>query len=143
MNYLCHNLIETAKIAHLFLDGLLQLPNRATVIGLKGDLGSGKTTFTQLVAEALGVKDQITSPTFVLMKSYKLKHSVFNKLIHIDAYRLNSGQDLLRLGWSEIIADPKNLILVEWPEIIEDIWQPEFKIINFEFIDEGTRKITF
>lgn len=150
MKHLCHNLTETNQVAQEFLSSLKPKSQnlKAIIVGLKGDLGSGKTAFTQLVAKNLGVKEALTSPTFVLMKSYKIATEAterFNlsvkNLIHIDAYRLKSGQDLLRLGWAEISADPKNLILVEWPEIIADIWQPDFQMINFEFIDEQTRKI--
>ena len=97
--------------------------NHATVIGLFGDLGSGKTTFTQALARELGVTEDVTSPTFVIEKIYFLKdnqkpaenslrltktnHSenippIFEKLIHIDAYRLESGAELANLGFAEM-----------------------------------------
>ena len=122
---------------------------KATVLLLQGDLGSGKTTFTQALARELGVKNQLTSPTFVLMKSYEISptaterfHLSVKNLVHIDAYRLTSGADLRNLGWDDLVNDPNNLIIVEWPELVADLWDgSEFKI-NFKFVDDQTREIT-
>ena len=108
---------------------------KATILLLQGDLGSGKTTFVQFLAQELGIKNHLTSPTFVLIKKY-------GNFIHIDAYRLNQGQDLLSLGWTELVSDPKNLIVVEWPERVADLWDGTEHKINFKFIDEKTREIT-
>jgi tRNA threonylcarbamoyladenosine biosynthesis protein TsaE len=93
----------------------------ATVIALSGDLGAGKTTFTQLIAGKLGVKENIISPTFVIMKNYDLGAKYkWKKLIHIDAYRLDTSEELLKLGWEEIMSDKNNLILIEWPEQVPE-----------------------
>jgi len=122
---------------------------RATVLLLEGNLGSGKTTFTQALAKHLGIKENLTSPTFVLLKSYNISPQAterFNlsvkKLVHIDAYRLNSGADLLKLGWNDLINDPSNLIVIEWPEQVSDLWHGDEQKINFKFIDEQTREIS-
>lgn len=91
----------------------------ATMITLSGELGAGKTTLTQEIARQLGVKEQITSPTFVLMKQYKLpKLSTFNfkLLTHVDAYRIEKNSELEKLGWDEIISNPNSLVVIEWPE---------------------------
>ena len=93
----------------------------ALIVGLYGDLGSGKTAFTQVVAKCLGVKETVTSPTFVIEKIYKLDHRDFEHLIHIDAYRLKNGDELLHLGWEEIAKNPKNIIFIEWPERVAEI----------------------
>ncbi|MDB5189300.1 MAG: hypothetical protein JWL82_257 [Parcubacteria group bacterium] len=94
---------------------------RATLVTLSGELGAGKTTFTQLVAKELGIIETITSPTFVLEKIYDLPESaVFKKLVHIDAYRLTAGRDLKALGFDELLSDGSNLILLEWPERVAD-----------------------
>src|SRR5262249_48220610 len=93
---------------------------RATVVALSGDLGTGKTTFTQTVAKEFGVEDQVNSPTFVIEKIYECSQGLFVKLIHIDAYRLKGAHELEVLGWPEIVADPTNLILIEWPENVAD-----------------------
>ena len=135
------SLTDTEKFADEFLNNLTPLPNTATVVGLSGDLGSGKTTFTQGVAKILGVNENVTSPTFVIEKIYELTNQKFKHLIHIDCYRLESAGEMAKLGWQEIIADPNNLILVEWPEKIADILPKCMIKIDFEFIDENTREI--
>ena len=115
----------------------------ATVVALHGDLGAGKTTFTQNVAKTLGVTDDIISPTFIIQKRYELEGQKFSNLIHIDAYRLESAHELEVLGWADIARDPSNLILVEWPENVEHLLDTAQHHIYFEYIDDATRKITF
>lgn len=99
-----------------FVVGLALRPDGATLVTLSGELGAGKTAFTKAIAKALGVTETVTSPTFVLEKIYGLTKSVFRRLIHIDAYRLESGAELAPLGFDELMQDPNNLILLEWPE---------------------------
>src|SRR3954468_23516340 len=142
MKHSSHSLEDTQKLATLFIENL-QPGTRATVVGLHGDLGSGKTTFTQSVAKQLGVTDTVTSPTFVIEKIYKLSHEYFTHLIHIDAYRLESSTELLNLGWHDIELNPKHLILIEWPEKVEDILPKDMKHLYFTFVDEGTREVEF
>ncbi len=91
----------------------------AVVVALQGDLGAGKTTFTQGFAKALGIKEKITSPTFTIMKNYKPQTTNYKLMAHIDSYRLEGEKDLLELGWKELIEDPKNIILIEWPEKVK------------------------
>jgi tRNA threonylcarbamoyladenosine biosynthesis protein TsaE len=99
-----------------FLAGLQPRADRATVVALSGDLGAGKTAFVKGVARALGLKEHVTSPTFVIMKIYDLEKAVFKRLVHIDAYRLKGEHHLKVLGWEELCANPQNLIMIEWPE---------------------------
>jgi tRNA threonylcarbamoyladenosine biosynthesis protein TsaE len=136
---------ETAVFAKNFLFSL-KPKDKATVVALSGDLGSGKTTFTKEVANILGInRSEVTSPTFVIMKTYKLKPISANKnfqhLIHIDAYRLESEEELENLGWETLLQDPKNLILVEWPEMVPDCIPKTAQKIYFKFADENTRNI--
>ena len=145
-----HSPLETKKIAEEFVNGLTSHPKNtgATVLCLYGDLGSGKTTFTQCVASKLGIGDHVVSPTFVIIKTYNLPqttHSTsgFKKLIHIDAYRLDGEEGMEKLGWKEIIENPENLVVIEWPQRIEKILPREYTRINFTFIDDVTREITF
>jgi len=117
---------------------------KALVVGLKGDLGAGKTTFTKSVAKTLGVEGAVTSPTFVIEKIYKLPElGVFSRLIHIDAYRLDDTRELSNIGWEELVNDPENLILLEWPEKVEELLPKNMITINFKFIDEDTREIEY
>src|ERR1700679_1259702 len=104
-----------------FAQSLSPRADTATVVTLSGDLGTGKTTFTQAVAKALGVGEDVTSPTFVIEKIYQLKGQKFDRLIHIDAYRLENEHELKVLGFEELLEDPKNLILLEWPERVAEL----------------------
>ena len=113
----------------------------ATVLALHGDLGAGKTTFTQCVARELGVVETVTSPTFVIMKSYATTDSRFKTLVHIDAYRLKASHELEILGWARLIDDPHTLICLEWPERIADILPIDAIHITFTFVDEEHRAI--
>ena len=117
------------------MKSLVPHADRAVVVGLYGNLGAGKTTLTQSIATALGVVDTVTSPTFVIEKIYELTNRKFTHLIHIDAYRLEKSKELLHLGWKDIISDPHNLILIEWPERVADI-MPEHIRVNLRALDE-------
>lgn len=141
MKYITHSEEDNLKIAREFLSSLS--PNSSTqVIGLYGNLGAGKTAFAKAVAKVLGVPDIITSPTFVIEKIYELKGQKFQHLIHIDSYRLEKEEELLHLGWEEIISDPGNLILIEWPEKVEGI-MPEHIKIKFDTLeDSNSREIS-
>jgi tRNA threonylcarbamoyladenosine biosynthesis protein TsaE len=87
------------------------------LVTLSGELGAGKTSFTQGMAAALGIAGAVTSPTFVLEKLYELPEgAAFARLAHIDAYRLEGETTLTPLGFDDLYADPKNLIVLEWPE---------------------------
>lgn len=117
MKKVAKNLAETSEIAHQVLESILSgLSDRALVLGLSGDLGAGKTAFTQALASHLGVGEQVQSPTFVLMKKYDLKNQKYSTLYHLDVYRLEKEQELLDLGWLDIISNEKNLVIIEWPE---------------------------
>ncbi|MEK9173051.1 MAG: tRNA (adenosine(37)-N6)-threonylcarbamoyltransferase complex ATPase subunit type 1 TsaE [Patescibacteria group bacterium] len=93
----------------------------ALILALKGDLGAGKTTFVQGFLRGLGVRGRVNSPTFVLMKRFKLRDSRFTNAYHIDCYRVKKSAELSSLGLKEIFSDPKNIVLVEWPERIKNI----------------------
>ncbi len=140
MEIITNSLTETKIAAKDFIENLSPL-SRATLIGLSGELGSGKTSFTQGVASALGVTDAVNSPTFVLEKIYELENQKFNKLIHIDAYRFDDPQEIKVLRLEDLLDDPKNLILIEWPEKAEGMLPSDIKTIHFKFIDENKRQI--
>jgi tRNA threonylcarbamoyladenosine biosynthesis protein TsaE len=141
------NIQEMKVLAAEFLKKLALRPVSvgATVIGLRGDLGAGKTTFTQTCANLLGISETVTSPTFVILKKYKIVDKMlsekFSFFIHIDAYRLKGGKELNAIGWQEIISNPKNLIMIEWPELVADVMPVNTRYIDFKHIDETTREI--
>lgn len=106
---------ETKKIASL----LARQATTPLIIALRGALGSGKTTFVQGFARALGVKEKVQSPTFVLMKVYRLNQKI-KHLVHIDCYRLGSPKDLLHLGFKDLLKDKDAIILIEWAERVKN-----------------------
>jgi len=117
---------------------------KAVVIGLSGDLGSGKTAFTQAFAKALGISETVASPTFVIEKIYKLPPGKNSRhLIHIDTYRLESEEELRALGFEEIISDPGNIVVIEWPERVGGLIPKDALEIKFKFIDDKTREISW
>ena len=109
---------------------------------LEGELGAGKTTFTQGLLAGLGVKETVNSPTFLVMKQYLLenKDGMIKKIYHIDAYRID-GREMLDLGWEELIADGENILIVEWPEKIREIIPTDFWQIDFAHLEGDRRKI--
>jgi tRNA threonylcarbamoyladenosine biosynthesis protein TsaE len=110
------------------------------VVGLSGDLGAGKTTFTKHLLKKLGYTGSVPSPTFVLRRDYELNDKNFKRLIHIDAYRLNGGKELQILGFEELINNTNNLIVIEWPENVIDILPENHIKIHCEFVNENSRK---
>ncbi|MDO8572771.1 MAG: tRNA (adenosine(37)-N6)-threonylcarbamoyltransferase complex ATPase subunit type 1 TsaE [bacterium] len=135
---------DTEKFAAQFIREISKQKKQlgATVVGLSGELGSGKTAFVKGVAQALGVKNTVTSPTFVLEKIYTLPPGKeFSKLVHIDAYRLEDKKELNALNWDEVIEDSKILILIEWPECVKGALPKDAMRIEFRFVSEHTREI--
>lgn len=126
---------ETQRVGFFLAEEITQdktKSRRAFVIGLEGDLGSGKTTFIQGMAKGLKIKERITSPTFVIIKK-------INFFYHIDCYRVKS-KDILDLGFKEIISQP-NLVVIEWAEKIKKILPRDTFWIKFKYLDRDKRKI--
>lgn len=114
------NLQDLEAEAREFVSALHPKQDSAMLVTLSGNLGAGKTAFTQAVARTLGVLEPVTSPTFVLAKSYDLSEKEFSKLVHIDAYRLTEGKDLKALDFTHTLEDPRTLVILEWPEMVEN-----------------------
>ena len=128
---LVSNLIEMKLFAEKIAEGVFP----GFVVGLAGDLGAGKTTFTQFFGKALGINDRINSPTFTIMKHYQ--GDVF--LTHVDAYRL---EDVMEDEGIEEYLDGDGVSVVEWyPYIVKSM--PEmFLKIHIELVSLDIRKIT-
>jgi tRNA threonylcarbamoyladenosine biosynthesis protein TsaE len=138
-----YTLEELEQYAQEFVAALPQrAEHRAHVVGLRGNLGSGKTTFTQAVARALGVRDMVTSPTFVIAQSYHTAHPVFTRFVHMDAYRLE-GEVEDTIGFASYLEDPHTLVFVEWPEHLPRgaHFPEDAPVLQFETVDEHTRRI--
>lgn len=140
------SLEETAVFAgELLADLSPREDGRATVLALSGDLGAGKTAFVKSLATHLGITEHITSPTFVIMKRYEIQETRddgFKTLVHIDAYRMKDGHELLVLGWEELLNNPKNLIAIEWPELVKDVMPENAIQLTFAHVDENTRSVS-
>ena len=109
------------------------------VIALVGDLGTGKTALTRYIAEGLGIKDTISSPTFTIVKEYK---SGRMPLYHFDVYRLGDSEEFYDIGGEEYLYGD-GLCVIEWAEIIEDAWPDKITVIRIEYGEnEGERLVT-
>jgi tRNA threonylcarbamoyladenosine biosynthesis protein TsaE len=143
------NLAELETEAARFVEGLAPKKDGATLVTLSGELGAGKTAFTKAIARILGVEETVNSPTFVLEKIYSLDSArdenakAFSRLVHIDAYRLESGIDLAPLGFDELMQDTDNLILLEWPEKVADMLPVPTVRISFSVLPDASRTISY
>jgi len=114
---------------------------KALVLGLEGDLGGGKTTFLQGFAKGLGIKEKILSPSFVIMKKFRIRDNNFIFFYHIDCYRIEKSKGILNLGFKEITSNPKNIVAIEWVDRIRKILPKEKIILKFKFLNKNTREI--
>ena len=142
MKIISKSISDTQKIAKDFIEKIaVGFYENALVVGLYGDLGSGKTTFTQAIAKIFNIKEDVTSPTFVIEKIYTINDKKFKKLIHIDAYRLDSAKELSALDWERTLGDSKNIIFIEWPERVLEVLPKNHAKIFFKFLSENEREI--
>lgn len=140
MKVTSQSLADTQEIAGCLLN-VLQPGIEATIVALQGDLGAGKTAFTQEVGKILDIKENMHSPTFVIEKIYDIDFRGFKKLIHVDAYRIEKESELLHLGWGEIIKEPTNLIFIEWPELVPGLIPKNAIRISLKLVSEQVREI--
>lgn len=132
--------VETQEIAKNIAQEIIA-NKRSNVVLLEGELGGGKTTFSQGFLAGLGVTQAVTSPTFVIMKSYSIPSSEY-KVYHLDLYRLNQEWEVLDLGIMDIISNPNNIVLIEWASKTPKIWEniPHTKI-SFDVVNSSERNI--
>jgi len=126
---------ELAKLLALEIRG-------GEIICLSGDLGAGKTTFTQGLLEGLGVEGPYTSPTFAIMKEYRLQTTNYKlqTVYHIDAYRVEE-KDILDLGWKDFAGKENTVTIVEWAERAENVIPSGALRLDFKWLDENKREI--
>jgi tRNA threonylcarbamoyladenosine biosynthesis protein TsaE len=136
-----NNLTELKDFAERTAAGL----RGGETIGLVGDLGAGKTTFTQALAAALGVTDAVRSPTFVLMNVHEItavgaQHGI-RRLCHVDAYRIEDESELFGIGLEEYLHDPHCVTVVEWADRAPSLHRvPGFREITFR-LGEGEQRL--
>ncbi len=131
MKYLVKSLEETKHLAEDFASTL----EAGDVVLLNGDLGAGKTTFTQYVFHALGVKEIVNSPTFAILKTYIGKF----RLHHFDTYRITTDE-AIESGFDEILNDRDSIIFIEWSENILSLLPKKTKVVDIKTLDETTRE---
>ena len=130
-------------------------------IALIGELGAGKTIFTKGIASELGIKKTITSPTFVLMKIYPVKsrkagspmakfnrvnpvnnqQPIINNLVHVDAYRLNSGQDLIDIGIEDYLGQKNTITIIEWANQVDSILPKNTIFVKIKVESNGKKRV--
>ena len=118
-------------VDRLILD--LVIPN---VVGLKGDLGSGKTTLAKKIIAAYGIEESVTSPTFNIVKEYKVENF---HVFHVDLYRLSSVNEFYDLDLP--LYQENTLFLIEWADLIPSEVSNEWTVITIEVVDDLTRRI--
>ena len=121
---ICNSVQETKT----FASKLSKKFQKGQVIALIGDLGSGKTTFSQGIAEGLGIKQHVGSPTFKLVSEYVGEEL---KIYHVDCYRLNNADDFLNLGGENLLLPNNGITLIEWANIIQELWPEDVIEIIF------------
>lgn len=129
---------DTQRVVQDFLS-TLPPSSKATILLFHGELGAGKTSFVQALVKKLGWQGEVLSPTFVIQKQYPVVYPPFELCIHIDAYRLTSGKEMIPLGWTSLIESPQNIICVEWGELIQDVLPKEVTHLYIRHVDEETR----
>ena len=132
MKKIINSLQEMKELAKDFSSSLKE----GDVVLLNGDLGAGKTTFTQFVLSFLGVKETVTSPTFAILKTYQGKFNFH----HFDTYRI-STEEAIESGFDEILSDGGSVIFVEWSENILPLIPEKRIVINIKLIDDEKREI--
>lgn len=109
------------------------------VLTLSGDLGSGKTTFVQGLAKGLNITQKIISPTFIIMRTYERGNDTY--FYHVDLYRIGEAKEVEGLGLLELLNDPKNIVVMEWPEKMEELLPDKRIDLLFTYLDDNKRVI--
>ena len=139
MEFITKSARETQKLGRKVAADLVK--KTPTIVALTGNLGSGKTTFVQGFAKSLGIKKNIISPTFILMRTYKAKKR--KTLYHLDLYRLESNleSEIENLGVKDIWKEKNNILVIEWAEKIKSLLPKGTTWIKFEYLLDDQRKI--
>jgi tRNA threonylcarbamoyladenosine biosynthesis protein TsaE len=120
---------------------ILDDASKVAVIGLQGTLGAGKTTLAIEILKYFGIKGETQSPTYTYMQMYQLADE--KSIYHFDVYRLPDKQAFLFAGFDEFLYQPNSLAIIEWPEIIISLLDHDVCLIQIEYIDDVTRKISW
>ncbi len=133
MEVVCNSVKETKT----FAEELSKKIKQGQVVALIGDLGSGKTTFSQGFAKGLGIDQHVGSPTFKLVSEY---NGFYLDLYHVDCYRLNNFEEFLNLGGENLLLPNNGITLIEWADIIQELLPQETIEINFSRVKDNPNK---
>ena len=120
---------------------LARLLRPGDMVLLAGDLGAGKTTFTQGLAAALGVRDQVTSPTFTLVRPYSCASGDVHTLLHADLYRLDRLAEVRDLALDELVEDGA-VAVVEWGDVGAPVLEPDALVVHIDTDPDDTRRLS-
>lgn len=134
LDIVSHSLAQTQRLGAR----LGELLHSGDLLLLDGDLGTGKTSLTQGIAEGLGVHNQVSSPTFTLLKEYEGRLPLY----HFDLYRLDDPAEILDLGFDEYF-ERRGVCVVEWANKAEPIWPSEYLRIRLKIVSETKRGLLF
>lgn len=137
MKYNSQSANQTQEIGENFAKQL----KGGDVVFLFGNLGDGKTTFVQGLAQGLGIKKRIISPTFILMRTHKVKKNRAKFFYHVDLYRMESEKDIEGLGLEEIMGNKENIVAIEWADKLGNVFKKNSIKIYFNNLGEDKRKI--
>ena len=140
------NLAEFEKFTKEFLEKIYKIKtesgDRPVVISLVGDLGVGKTTFVQILARELGIKEVVNSPTYIILKQYQIEDNKnFKQLVHMDAYRLDSLKELEPLRFNEYLNQSDTVMCIEWADKIKEKLPADIINVSIRIVNEETREI--
>lgn len=146
ISYVSKSVLDTEKIAKNIAKNAMV----NDIYCLKGDLGVGKTVIAKAIGNFFNVNDNVSSPTFTILKSYDISNKKIKKIHHFDLYRIKNLQELENIGFSDYLYDDNAIVLIEWPEVAYDLLPNHYKTItirkvmndNSEFA-EDERLITY
>jgi tRNA threonylcarbamoyladenosine biosynthesis protein TsaE len=130
---------ELAKLAGAFARALHSARAWPLVIGLRGDLGSGKTTWVRAMLRGLGYAGRVPSPTYTLLEQYACGSL---SVVHLDLYRLRSGEELENLGLRDWLAEPQRWLAVEWPERAPELAERCDLTLELAIVASGGRRLS-
>ena len=134
---------QTKRLGESLAKHILEkgLQDQVVIIGLVGELGTGKTCFLQGFAQGLHIRSKILSPTFAIMKKYKIQDTKYKVFFHIDCYRIENTKEILDLGFADMCGNPTNIIAIEWADRVKKILPNNTLILKFRFLDKNKREI--
>lgn len=136
-SYISYNLEDTIEFAY----NLAKTSKSGDIFCLEGDLGVGKTVIAKGMGKFFNVKENITSPTFTILKTYNLNNKSIKRLHHFDLYRIKNIEELLNIGFEEYINDKNSIVIIEWPEIAYELLPKNIKIIKIAKVSSDSNDV--